>query len=83
MNEDEYKAIESNEDLVAAQPNAAYGTAGDRTVHGQVQESGGSTATEKQLLEEGHVYDNEDLVVAQSNTAYDTAGQLVDSFFVL
>ena len=82
MKEDEHTASKSNEDLIATQPNAAYSVAGDRTVQGQVQRTGGSTANETQLLEEGYVYDNEDLVVAQPNMAYSTAGQQIDSSFV-
>ena len=76
MEEHEHKAGESNEDLPTACSNAAYGTAGDRAVYEQVQESAGVTANERQLLEEGYVYDNEDLVAAQPNVAYSTAGQL-------
>ena len=82
MKEGEHTASESNEDLVVVQPNGAYSTAGDRTVHGRVQGSVGSTTTERQLLEEGYVYDNEDLVVAQHNMAYSAAGQQIDSSFV-
>ena len=38
---------------------------------------------ERQLLEEGYVYDNEDLVVARSNTAYSKTGQTITYFFLL
>ena len=78
MEEHERTAGESNENLPTACPNAAYGTAEDRAVRGQMLGNGGITANERQLLEEGYVYDNEDLVTAQLNAAYSTgrAGQL-------
>lgn len=38
---------------------------------------------ERQLLDEGHVYDDENLVVAKLNAAYSEAGQTITQFFLL
>ena len=83
MEEHKHTASESNEDQVAVWANEAYGIAGDKAVHERMQGSGDVTTTERQLLEEGYVYDNESLVVAQPNAAYSMAGQLTHASFVV
>ena len=72
MDDHEYTAGKSNENVVATWPNEAYGKAGDSAVHEQVQGSGDITTIERQLCTASE--SNEELVATWLNEAYGKAG---------